>query len=190
VNLSFLKGTRIIALDIETTARAPSKAFVRELGVAEYVDGEFVRGNGAIFSGGVCDPGALAVHGISDKMVAGKPTFASKAADYCRYTYGAIILGHNVIKYDLKIIGRFLESEGFSLRGPKGDEEVKVIDTLPLARKHLRAPSNRLEDLCQYFGIEHGKHRGFGDAVSAWNLFLKIVELTGCTDLSEYITVM
>jgi hypothetical protein len=55
---SIFAGTRILSLDLETTDFI-KKGHIRELGVAEYIDGEYVRGASALFSGGVCSPGAL-----------------------------------------------------------------------------------------------------------------------------------
>jgi len=121
VDLSILKGTRIIAVDIETTGLSIKKAWIRELGVSEYVDGKFVREGVGLFSGGVCEKGAERVHGISDAMVEGKPTFLEKAASFCNVVHGngkpADLLGHNVARYDLPIIKKFLHQAGIELKG-------------------------------------------------------------------------
>ena len=187
MDLSFLKGTRIVVADIETTSTSVQKTFVREFGIAEYKDGLFVRSNAALFSGGVCEEGALRVHGISDQSVAGKPLFASKAKTAGTFLSDAIVMGHNMYKFDLPIISRILMSQGIRIRGDGPDGRIRVIDTLLEARKRLNLPSNTLQNICSVFGIEHGGHRAAGDCVSCWNVFLKIVEMTGETDLSKYI---
>lgn len=192
MDLSMLKGTRIIALDIETTDLSIQKAYVRELGAAEYIDGVFVRGSSALFSGGKCDPGAVRVHGITDEMVKDKAPFHKMAAHFQRFVEDggvgrrADILGHNVSKYDLPIIKKFLYQAGIDLKGNASDGTLRVIDTLQFARKNFRFPSNKLSDLCKIFEIEHGKHRALGDAQCTWELFLKFIEKSGSKDLSQF----
>ena len=193
MDFSLLNGTRIISVDIETTDLPIKKAWIRELGAAEYVDGKFVRGSSALFSGGKCAKGAEAVHGISDEMVMGKPTFMEKASSFCAFVNGngkpADLLGHNITKYDFPIIKKFLYKSGLDLAGNGPDGRARIIDTCVLARKHFQFPSNTLENLCAVFGIVHGGHRALGDATCTWELFLKIIEMTQCTDFDSYINV-
>jgi len=190
LDLSFLRGTTIEAVDIETTTHIVSKAFVREFGIAEFVDGVYVQGNSGLFSGGMSEPGALAVHGITDASVTGKPTFASRASKVEKALSGKILMGHNIEKFDLPIIQRILSSQGIKITGSGPGGKIQVIDTLLAARRYLRVSSNRLPDLCAMYGIAHGHHRAHGDAMSCWNLFLKIVETTGYRDLNRYISLV
>lgn len=190
MDTSFLKGTRIVAVDLETTSTSVKTTFVREFGAAEFVDGVFVKGNSALFSGGICEAGAVRVHGITDKMVEGKPVFASRAKAVSSFLSNAIIMGHNVYGFDIPIIKRVLYENGIQISGDGQDGKIRVIDTLLDARKYLHAPSNKLEDLCAMFGIEHGKHRAYGDCMSCWYLFLKIVEINGIRDVNNYIRIM
>ena len=191
MDLSLLKGTRIIALDIETTDLSIQKAYVRELGAAEYVDGVYVRGSSALFSGGKCGPGAVAVHGITDEMVKDKPQFVKLAGHFCTFVndggHGrpADIIGHNVSKYDLPIISKWIKETDHKLKGNGTDGRIRVIDTCLLARRHFQFPSNKLKDLCEIFGIQHGKHRALGDAMCTWELFLKMIQMNGWKDLSK-----
>jgi len=158
--------------------------------VAEYVDGVLVRANSALYSGGICEAGALNVHGLSDEMVKGKPTFSSKFKFASGYLSNKIIGGHNVNSFDLPIIQRVIYSEGGKIIGDGPLGKIRTIDTLLLARKHLRLPSNKLSELCAVFGIEHGGHRAHGDAVSSWNLLLKIIETCKFKSLTDIITLV
>jgi len=177
-------------LDIESTSISVKTTFVREFGVAEFVDGQLVRANSALYSGGICEAGALAVHGLSDEMVKGKPTFASKSKFASSYLSYKIIGGHNVNTFDLPIIQRSISVDGGKIIGDGPGGKIRTIDTLLLARKHLRLPSNRLPDLCAVFGIEHGKHRAHGDAISSWNLLLKMIEMCGFKSLDDIVTIV
>ena len=189
MDLSYLKGTRIITLDIESTGLNVNKAYVRELGAAEYVDGKYVKGRSALFSGGVCEPGALNVHGISDESVKGKPSFMSKTAAFCGFVSEngvvADIMGHNVLKYDLPVIRRFLLANGHDIKGNGPNGEIRVIDTLLLAKRNFQFPNNKLGTICSIFGIEYGKHRALGDAKCTWEVFLNLMEQMQCKDLSQ-----
>lgn len=190
MDLSIFKGTTIVMLDIESTSTSVKTTFVRELGVAEYVDGLLVRANSALYSGGICEAGALAVHGLSDEMVEGKPTFSSKFKFASGYLSNKIIGGHNVNSFDLPIIQRIVYSGGGKIVGDGPLGKIRTIDTLLLARKHLRLPSNKLSELCAVFEIEHGGHRAHGDAVSSWNLLLKIIETCKFKSLNDIITLV
>jgi len=192
MDLSFLKGTQIVGIDIETTGVSTSKSFIREFGLCLFEDGIYKNGNSGLFSGGVCEAGALRVHGISDEMVNGKPTFSSKAVIAAKHLSNKIILGHNVIAFDLPIVIRALQSysKDCKIIGDGPDGKIRVIDTLILARKYLKAPSNKLESLCAMYGLEHGGHRAKGDVISSWNVFLKIVEIMKINDLDKLITLV
>lgn len=186
--MSIFKGSRIVVLDIETTDRSVQKARIREFGAAEFVDGQMVRSSAAQFSGGICEAGAVRVHGITDEMVASKPVFEAKAEFAIKFLSNKILVGHNILDFDLPIIQKCIYTGGQGKivgDGPEG--KIRVIDTLKLSRKHFRLPSNRLADLCQVFGIEHGHHRGLGDSLSCWYLLLKIIESSGCKSLNDLI---
>jgi DNA polymerase-3 subunit epsilon len=190
MDLSFLKDTSFTFLDIETTGRSTATSHVRQFGMVEFVDGEKIREGGTLFSGGVCEPGALKVHGISDASVIGKPTFASKAKDIGNVLSKTIIGGHNVLRFDLPIIARVLNASGAKIRSPGEDGKLHIVDTLTLAKKHLHAPNNKLETLCGMYDLPYGGHEAHGDALSSWYLFLKIIEVTGNTNVSDYIKVI
>lgn len=60
-----------------------------------------------------------------------------------------IIIGHNIIQYDTKVLNtRFL------LYGLKPPKPYKCIDTLRIARNKFRLSSNKLNDICEFLGLE------------------------------------
>lgn len=59
-----------------------------------------------------------------------------------------IVIGHNIKDFDNKIINTRLLFHGFTPPIP-----YKIIDTLLIARKVFRFPSNKLDSLCKYLGI-------------------------------------
>ena len=176
-----LSGTRAICLDIETTGFNKNNDYIIELGLIEFVDGIEVSRNTRLFGGGSSPPGALACHGISDAARTGKDPIEKKASALSTYLSDAIIVGHNVAKFDVPFIATKLKTEGFNISGGR----VDVIDTLLLARRHLAAPSNKLEDLCKVYGVTHGAHRGLGDSESCWNILGIIVDKIKCDDINS-----
>lgn len=189
-------GSRVIALDIETTGLKPENSDIIELGVVEFVDGVETRRNSALYGGGSSPQRALEVHGITDEERKGLKTFAEQAHFFQKYIAAeipdertrrgikeTIIVGHNVIDFDLPFICGIAKTAGHSLTARDG--YVLVADTLKLARKHLSAPDFKLETLCKVYKIEHGGHRGLGDALSSWHVLLTIMETTGVQHISK-----
>ena len=192
MDLSVFKGTRIIVLDIETTDKSTQKARIRELGSAEFVDGKMYRSASALFSGGISELGALTVHGITDESVSDKPTFESKASFAVNFLSNKILVGHNIISFDIPIIQKCIWSgcQG-KIKGDGPNGEIRAIDTLRISRKLFPTlPSKKLSDLCTVFGIEHGQHRGLGDSMSCWYLLLKIIESSGCKNINDLVTLV
>ena len=81
----------------------------------------------------------------------------------------AIIAGHNVDGFDLKKINtRFLLNGISPVMGYDGKPK-KTIDTLKIARSRFAFESNRLDNLCQRFGINGKDHVSKDD----WRAILK-----------------
>lgn len=59
-----------------------------------------------------------------------------------------VVIAHNGKQFDLKYINTRLIYHGFPPPTP-----YRVIDTLQIARRNFRFPSNKLNDLCVYMGI-------------------------------------
>lgn len=59
-----------------------------------------------------------------------------------------VVVAHNGRAFDLKVINARLIYHGFPPPKP-----YKTIDTLLIARKYFKFPSNKLNDLCEYLGL-------------------------------------
>lgn len=104
------------------------------------------------------DPGAQAVHGISDEELQDAPRFMEIAPIVRDYLEQAVLVGHNVL-FDVS----FLAAEWRRLRWPP--PEVTLVDTLALARYWLGLGSNRLTFVADALGIPSaGAHSALGDA--------------------------
>jgi DNA polymerase-3 subunit epsilon len=158
----------LAALDFETTGLSPDRGD-RAIEVA------VVRGrwNAPVRRWTtLLDPGrgvdATEIHGITDEMVRGQPTFAEAAPTLTRALRGAVLVAHNA-RFDTSFLR--MEYARAGLWAP----ECPVIDTLGLARRVLALPSNSLASVCEHLGLDRKRaHRALDDAEAtlqmAWRL--------------------
>ncbi|MFZ5481973.1 MAG: exonuclease domain-containing protein [Myxococcota bacterium] len=111
---------------------------------------------------------ATSVHGITDAMVCGAPTFAQALPRLMAGLEGAVLVAHNA-RFDLS----FLEME--CARAGVSAPDAPVLDTLGLARRVLPLASHSLASVCAHFGIARDRaHRAADDAAAtldvAWRL--------------------
>ena len=106
------------------------------------------------------------ITGITPQMLESAPSWDDVEARARELLDGAALLGHNV-RFD----ERFLDTAGIMPALPS-------VDTLPLAQiLDPRAPSHRLSDLCERYGVElDGAHRALADAEAARRVFIKLAE--------------
>jgi RNase_H superfamily len=71
------------------------------------------------------------------------------------------IVGHNLKKFDWKMINLCLLSNGFT-----PSRKPKLIDTLEIARANFKFPSNKLGDLAKYLGVKVQK--GDPGGIETW----------------------
>lgn len=96
------------------------------------------------------------------------PDEAKQANDYrlASYLYEIIqnsdyLVGHNIKKFDWKIINLCLLRNGF-----KPTNKPKLIDTLEIAKSNFKFPSNKLGDLAKYLGLKVQK--GDPGGIETW----------------------
>jgi DNA polymerase III subunit epsilon len=109
------------------------------------------------------DPGAQAVHGISNEFLADKPRFSEVAKDFVEYIRGAELVIHNA-GFDVG----FLNNE-LALVGLPPLEEVcaGVLDTLKLAREMRPGKKNSLDALCNEYSIDNSSRTFHGALLDA-----------------------
>lgn len=167
---------RFIAFDLETTGTLPGVDRIVEIGAVRFIDGQVE----AVFSTLVdplrpIPPGASAVNGISDDMVAGKPVIESLLEPFTEFCADDVLIAHNAA-FDYG----FLNSEytRHEVRTPRG----VVLDSYPMAKKVFPGLANyKLGTLVQHLQIDaKGFHRAEADATYCAQLLLKMVErITG-----------
>lgn len=159
--------TRKVVLDTETTGlEVASGHRVIEIGCVELVDR---RVTGRTFHqyldpGRAIDAGAVAVHGITDEFLRGKPRFADVAGEFIAFIDGAELLIHNAA-FDVAFLDAELKlaDAGFGCVG----DHASVVDTLALAREKYRGQRNTLDALCKRLGIDNSRREVHGALLDA-----------------------
>jgi len=144
---------RQIVLDTETTGLDPSNGHrVIEIGGVEVSNRrltgrhfhEYLRPDREV------DPGALAVHGITDEFLVDKPRFEEVVDAFIEFVDGAELVIHNA-PFDIGFLNAELDRLG---RAPIGDH-CSVLDTLALARRMYPGQRNSLDALCKRLDVDN-----------------------------------
>ncbi|QPC86077.1 DNA polymerase III subunit epsilon [Mesorhizobium sp. NBSH29] len=167
---------REIIFDTETTGLDARDDRIIEIGAVEMVN-RFPTGR--VFHHYINPQGrsvhveALAVHGISDVQLVGKPVFGDIANEFLEFIDGAKLIAHNA-SFDMAFINAEL-----GRIGQLNVEPGRVIDTLTLARrKHPMGP-NSLDALCRRYGIDNSRRTKHGALLDSELLAEVYIELIG-----------
>ena len=154
---------RQIVLDTETTGLEVSQGHrVIEIGCIELRDR---RPTGRTFHKYLCpdrevEPGALAVHGITNEFLSTQPRFGDVVEELLEFLREAELIIHNAA-FDVG----FLDSELARVKRKEMIGEIcQVLDTLALARQLHPGQRNSLDALCRRYGIDNS-HREFHGAL-------------------------
>ncbi len=103
----------------------------------------------------------IAVHGITDEMVAGQPTFADKAAEILEFFRGCDLGGFGLLKLDVPILEEEFERCGLHFHAPGR----RQFDAMRIY--HRREPRDLAAALRFYCGEElDGAHGAEADAAA------------------------
>ena len=114
-------------------------------------------------------PASIAIHGITDSMLLGKPTIDQVLPAFHDFCADTVLVGHNVA-FDM----RFLEIKESTL-GVRFDQPV--LDTLLLsAVAHPNQESHSLEAIMQRLGIDiDQRHNALADATATALVFVRLL---------------
>jgi DNA polymerase III subunit epsilon len=122
-------------------------------------------------------PGASAITGITDAMVADAPEFSSAMPRILPLLRGAVLMGHNVA-FDLS----FLHAEFRRCRRKLVEELMApaALDTVRIARRRFGRGGNSLPVLARRLGIEPTRsHRALADAETTLAVFHTLMAPVG-----------
>lgn len=167
---------REIILDTETTGLDPREDRVIEIGGVE-LDNRFPTGRTfhvyVNAQGRPVHPDALAVHGISDAELVGKPAFPEIVDAFIAFIDGARLVAHNA-GFDMGFINAEFERLGLPPVAPE-----RVVDSLALARRRHPMGPNSLDALCRRYGIDNSRRTKHGALLDSELLAEVYIELIG-----------
>jgi len=169
---------RQVVLDTETTGLEPEQGHrVIEIGGVELVERTLSgkRFHEYLDPGRDIDPGALAVHGITNDFLKDKPTFADIAPELLSFIAGAELVIHNA-PFDVA----FLDAEMARLDMPgRFEDQCAIVDTLALARRLHPGQRNSLDALCARYGVDNSQRNLHGALLDAEILAEVYLAMTG-----------
>jgi DNA polymerase-3 subunit epsilon len=170
--------TRKIILDTETTGLSTEQNHrVIEIGCVEIIDRKITENNFHCYLDPEreVDPGALAVHGLTNEFLREKPKFKTIFNDLLNYITGAELVIHNApfdigfLNYELSLVGHSQPVTSY----------CSVFDTLPFARQRHPGQKNSLDALCKRYEIDNSHRHLHGALLDADLLARLYLAMTG-----------
>ncbi len=168
-----LSGCRVLGFDLETTGlNHRTQRIVQYALVGCDTDGQPIQIDELVNPKMRIPPETTNVHGITDEDVRNAPEFKHCASEISRMMDGAVIVGHNVDRFDWP----FLQAE-FLRAGQPMPKPLAILDTLKIARRLKIPPRHNLTALCHRFGIAlENAHTAGADAAATLLLLHKMME--------------
>ncbi len=152
--------TDYVLFDIETTGLSPEDDAVVELSAIKVANGNVIDEFSKLVNPCMHIPyTASSINGITDDMVKDAPTIDIALKDFISFIGNDVLVGHNIIRFDLK----FIQRDAVRFYGKKIHNDY--VDTLVIARRYLpELESHSLESLSYYYDISYdGAHRALAD---------------------------
>jgi DNA polymerase III subunit epsilon len=170
---------RQIVLDTETTGLDPAQGHkIIEIGCVELLNRKLSGRHLHIYINPEreVEAGALAVHGISNEMLADKPLFSAIADTFLDFVRDAELVIHNA-PFDIGFLDHELRSlqRGYLTMA----DYCGVLDTLALARKKHPGQKNNLDALCKRYHVDNSQRELHGALKDAEILADVYLAMTG-----------
>jgi DNA polymerase-3 subunit epsilon len=168
-----LRDVGFLAVDLETTGLDTRRDTIVALAAIPFVSSEPLPGFVTLVDPGRPIPAAsTAIHGLTDRMVAGAPSVDRVIGDLDGLFDGRIVVGHGV-DFDLTIINRERGLRGLPrLANPALDTQRLAAVICPQWRDYS------LETVAARLGVEVvGRHTAPGDALAAGRVLLALLPL-------------
>nr|WP_295830505.1 exonuclease domain-containing protein [uncultured Azospirillum sp.] len=164
-----------VVFDTETTGLSPSTGDeIIQIAAVRVVGGRILTGetfNTLVDPRRPIPPESIPFHGITDGMVAGKPTIDTVLPQFRSFVSGAVMVAHNAA-FDLKFLKMKERAAGVSFDCP-------VLDTMLLSRMLLGNDGDHtLDGIAERLGIAVvDRHTALGDSLVTAAVFLRMVEM-------------
>jgi DNA polymerase-3 subunit epsilon len=171
----------LVAFDTETTGKYPLTAEICEIAAVKYRGGEVVDTYSTLLKPAKpMGDAVIAIHGITNEMVANAPLMSEKIRDVHAFFADSILIAHHA-PFDLGFVSIEFERAGLSL------PQLPIICSSLLSRKLMpESPDHRLQTLIGHLGLEKGTaHRALDDAKACLQVAVKCFERMSETALEH-----
>jgi len=162
-----------LVIDTETTGLNPRQDRVISIGGVRLQGARLYRSwtmNLLVNPGRAIPSRTIAVHGISNSMVAGAPSFAAVAGEVIAATDGLIMIGHHV-SFDIQMLRNELRTCGREWSPPYSLDVLLLYAGLFPERRSLL-----LEDIAAALDVAViGRHSALGDALTTAEIYCRLV---------------
>lgn len=164
-----------VVFDTETTGLSPSTGDeIIQIAAVRIVGGRILTGetfNTLVDPRRPIPVESVPFHGITDGMVAGKPTIDAVLPQFRSFVSGAVLVAHNAA-FDLKFLKMKERAAGVTFDCP-------VLDTMLLSRMLLGNDGDHtLDGIAERLGIEVvDRHTALGDSLVTAAVFLRMIEM-------------
>ncbi len=159
----------VVALDFETSDKYADSACA--LGMVRMEGGRVVDSWYRLIRPPRCRVYFTDIHGLTWDMLKGERSFPELWPEISAFLAGArLLVAHNAM-FDRRILLGCCRA--FDLEAPC----VPFACTVKGARRKLRLPHHRLNDVCAYLGLELDHHNAASDALAAANIYLHLRSL-------------
>ncbi len=158
--------------DIETTGLNFSTDEIIEIGAVKIVNGVFTESFSTFVRPNSPVPENIEkLTGIKNEDVALAPQLCDVIPDFYKFTRGTILVGHNIIGFDLIMLNANAQRVKYEFNND-------AVDTYLMARNLLGGSKNKLIDVCNKLGVPLiGAHRAVNDAEATAKCFLKLIKM-------------
>ena len=191
---AYAEGKVFVAFDLETTGLDPSRDRIVEIGAVKFDRTGLIARFSTLVNPGIPMPAeAGRVNGITDNMLAGKPSLEKVFPDFLLFIRGAALAAHNA-PFDTGFVNAKL-SEGWKAAGGRETDLLlpldeggvwappfptlpnPIADTLAFSRERFPAQnSHSLQNLAAGLDIDaRDAHRAEDDARLCMEIFVRCI---------------
>jgi DNA polymerase-3 subunit epsilon len=160
-----------VAFDTETTGKYPLESEICEIAAVKVRGGQVIDTfQSLIKPRRPMGAEVIAIHGISNEMVADAPSASEVLTRFRRFVEGALCVAHHA-PFDLGFVSAAFEELGLEL------PRARAFCSSLLARALVPESANhKLQTLVRHFNLDGGQaHRALDDAKACWGVFAHAV---------------
>ena len=155
------KTEGLVVYDLETIGNEPERAEILEIAAKKLEDDSQEHAFHQLVKPKKSIPRSSSrIHGITDDSVKNMPGIESVLPQFLQFIGDSILVGHNIVEFDNKIIARCMVESGSNM----AELRNRSYDTLLVAKRLFHEGSFRLDSLAERFSLSHDKlHRAEAD---------------------------